>query len=437
MPAQNTTQSEALFARAKKVSPGGVHSPVRGFRGVGGIPRFIREAKGAELIDVDGNRYTDYCMSWGPLLFGHQDPEIAQAVQEALGRGWSYGTAETVSLDLAELMTSTLPHVDKIRFVSSGTEAVMSALRVARAATGRHKILKFDGCYHGHVDSMLVRAGSGLAEMASPDSAGVSASVAAETVVVPLDDLAALEEAFALHGREIAAVIVEPVPANNGLLTQKTGFLAKLCDIAHRAGSLVIFDEVITGFRMAYGGMAERTGLKPDLVTYGKVIGGGFPVGAYGGRADLMDLVAPAGPVYQAGTLSANPVAMSAGLAMLRKLRRDNPYPVLEARAEALANRLEKSALAHWDIPVRVQRFASVFWMVMGEIKTADGQVRTPEQTPAAQKEAFARGFHGFLERGIYLAPSGYEVSFLSTVHTPAHFDHLVESFEAIGRGKA
>ena len=316
---------------------------MRGFRGVGGTPRFIESARGAELVDVDGNRYVDFCMSWGPLLFGHQDPEIAEAVRGALSRGWSYGTAEPYSLELAELITSHVPWAEKIRFVNSGTEAVMSALRVARAATGRSKILKFDGCYHGHADSMLVRAGSGLAEMASPDSAGVSKDVAAETIVVPLDDLKAVEAAFAAHGSEIAAVIVEPVPANNGLLLQREDFLAKLSAIARKAGALVIFDEVITGFRVAFGGMAERTGLKPDLVTYGKVIGGGFPVGAYGGRADLMDMVAPSGPVYQAGTLSANPVAMTAGLAMLKKLLRDKPYAKLEQKTEVLAAALEKA----------------------------------------------------------------------------------------------
>jgi glutamate-1-semialdehyde 2,1-aminomutase len=421
-------KSAEFFDRAKRVSPGGVHSPVRGFRGVGGTPRFIEAAQGDELIDVDGNRYVDFCMSWGPLLFGHQDPEIAEAVRGALSRGWSYGTAEPYSLELAELITQHVPWAQKIRFVNSGTEAVMAALRVARAATGRHKILKFDGCYHGHTDSMLVRAGSGLAEMASPDSAGVSAQVAAETIVVPLDDLAAVQKAFDAHGKDIAAVIVEPVPANNGLLVQKDDFLKRLCEIARKAGALVIFDEVITGFRVAFGGMAERTGLRPDLVTYGKVIGGGFPVGAYGGRADLMDLVAPAGPVYQAGTLSANPVAMTAGLAMLRKLLRDKPYARLEQKTEILSAALEKAA-RDAGAQVRVQRFASMFWAVLGEVKTSDHWVRAPEQTPSTQKERYAKGFHALLDRGIYLAPSGYEVSFLSTAHTEAHFEKLIKAF--------
>ncbi len=418
-------KSAELFERAKKVSPGGVHSPVRGFRGVGGTPRFVESAQGAELVDVDGNRYVDFCMSWGPLLFGHQDPEVAEAVKSALTRGWTYGTAEPYSLELAELITHHVPWAQKIRFVNSGTEAVMAALRVARAATGRSKILKFDGCYHGHVDSMLVRAGSGLADMASPDSAGVSKEVAAETVVVPLDDLQAVERAFTTHAGKIAAVIVEPVPANNGLLVQKDDFLPRLCEIARKAGALVIFDEVITGFRIAFGGMAERTGLRPDLVTYGKVIGGGFPVGAYGGRADLMDLVAPAGPVYQAGTLSANPVAMTAGLAMLKKLLRDKPYAKLEQKTEVLSAALEKAA-RDAGAQVRVQRYSSLFWTVLGDAKSA---VRTPEQTPSTQKERYAKGYHALLDRGIYLAPSGYEVSFLSTAHTEAHFEKLIRAF--------
>ncbi len=418
-----TTKSEALIQRARQVAPGGVHSPVRAFKGVGGTPRFIQSAKGTELIDVDGNRYVDYCMSWGPLILGHQDEEVREAVTSALHRGWSFGAAEPYSLELAELITSTLPWVQKVRFVNSGTEAVMAALRLARAATGRSKILKFDGCYHGHVDSMLVRSGSGLAEMASPDSAGVSQSTAAETIVVPLNDLAAVTQAFEKHGKDIAAVIVEPIPANNGLLLQTEDFLPKLCSTARAHGALVIFDEVITGFRVAFGGMAERTGLTPDLVTYGKIIGGGFPVGAYGGRADLMDLIAPNGPVYQAGTLSANPIAMTAGLATLKKLLRERPYQALESRVEQLGARIEAETRGR-ATPLRVQRFASIFWTVTAQ---AHEPIRTPDAIPAKQKEFYARTFHGLLERGIYLAPSGFEVSFLSTAHTDTNLDALAE----------
>ncbi len=427
---QNTTKSEAMFARAKKVAPGGVHSPVRSFRGVGGTPRFIQSAKGSELLDVDGNRYVDFCMSWGPLILGHQDPEVGDAVREALSRGWTFGTAEPYSLELGELITSSIPAVEKVRFVSSGTEAVMSALRVARAATGRHKVLKFDGCYHGHLDSLLVRAGSGLADMASPDSAGVPPHVAADTIVVPLNDLGALERALETHGKEIAVVAVEPIPANNGLLLQRPEFLPEMTRLAHKHGCLVLFDEVITGFRVAFGGMAERTGIKPDLVCYGKIIGGGFPVGAYGGRADLMDLVAPAGPVYQAGTLSGNPVAMCAGLATLKKLKRENPYDLLESRVEALSRRIEAASAKSSPVPVKVQRFASLFWGVFGSITTADGFVRAQSEIPATQREIYSKLFHSLLEKGLYLAPSGFEVSFLSLAHTDEQLDLLVRSIE-------
>jgi glutamate-1-semialdehyde 2,1-aminomutase len=363
------------------------------------------------------------------MIFGHQDPEVREAVDAALSRGWSFGAAEPYSLELAELMTSSTPWLQKVRFVNSGTEATMAAARVARGATGRHKILKFDGTYHGHADPFLVRAGSGLAEMASPDSAGVPQALADATIVVALDDLQAVEKAFELHGKDIAAVMIEAVPANNGLLLQKDGFNRRVMEIAKKNGALVIYDEVITGFRVGFGGMAEREGVTPDLVCYGKIIGGGFPVGAYGGRADLMDLVAPAGPVYQAGTLSANPVAMSAGLAMLKKLKRENPYAKLEARTNALADQLE--ALARQaGANVKVQRFASMFWAVLGEIKTSDGMVRTPEQTPSTQKERYAKAFHTMLADGIYMAPSGYEVSFLSTAHTDSDLEKLVKGFE-------
>jgi len=423
------SKSERLFERSKQRVPGGVHSPVRAFRGVGGVPRFMQTAKGVEIQDVDGNQYIDYCMSWGPLIFGHQDPEILEAVQGALTRGWSYGTAEPYSLELAELITDSLPWVQKVRFVNSGTEAVMAALRLARAATGRNKILKFDGCYHGHVDSMLVRAGSGLADMASPDSAGVSATVASDTVVVPLNDLDSLKSAFEIHGKDIAAVIVEPVPANNGLLLQTHDFLIELSKIAKAHGSLLIFDEVITGFRVAFGGMAERTGIRPDLVTFGKIIGGGFPVGAYGGRADLMDWIAPNGPVYQAGTLSANPVAMTAGIATLKKLKRENPYSLLEKNTEELCASMETLS-RDFNVPARVQRFASLFWVVFDEAPGAKGWVRTPGETPSVHKAKYTEIFHSLLESGIYLAPSAFEVSFLSTAHQAGHQEKFLEALQ-------
>lgn len=420
-----TTTSEALFERACRVAPGGVHSPVRAFRGVGGVPRFIREARGARLTDVDGNTYIDFCMSWGPLIFGHQDPEVREAALAALSRGWSYGAAEMGSLELAELITTRLPWVEKIRFVNSGTEAVMSALRVARAATGRSRVLKFEGCYHGHVDSMLVKAGSGLAEMAQPDSAGVPESVAADTLVAPLDDEVRARALFDAHNSEIAALIIEPLPANYGLLIQRAEYLRELVALARRNGALVIFDEVISGFRVAFGGMAEKLGIAPDLVTYGKVIGGGFPVGAYGGKAELLDLVAPLGPVYQAGTLSANPVAMAAGLATLRKLDTKAPYAALEERTRTFAAHLSLTATARGFAPFNVQHVGSLFWPVLGE---APATVRSVGAIPATQRKRFALLFHALLARGVYLAPSGFEVGFLSTAHTEDDLDSAIDA---------
>jgi glutamate-1-semialdehyde 2,1-aminomutase len=416
-------KSEGLFERSRRVSPGGVHSPVRAFRGVGGTPKFIERAEGPYLYDVDGKRYLDFCMSWGPMLFGHRDPEIEEAVRGALSRGWSYGTAEPYSLELAELMVATLPWVKRVRFVNSGTEAVMSAIRVARGATGRAKVLKFEGCYHGHVDALLVKAGSGLAEMASPDSAGVSPSTAAETIVVPLGNLKLAEQAIQMHAKELAAVIIEPLPANNGLLEQTNEFLHGLARATRAAGAVLIFDEVISGFRVGYGGMAEATGIEPDLVTYGKIIGGGFPVGAYGGRADLMDLVAPQGPVYQAGTLSGNPVAMVAGLAMLKRAHRTNPYGPLLAQTARLAKEVEKM-----DSTVRVFHRGSLFWIVSGAGRTQEA-IRNIGEIPVAHKAAFAKKFHALLDLGVYLAPSAFEVGFLSTAHGPAQIDEFLEAY--------
>src|SRR3954471_15859268 len=324
--------SRELFDRAARITPGGVHSPVRAFKGVGGTPVFFRSAQGATMTSVEGREYIDFCQSFGPLILGHRDPEVSEAVREAIDTAWSFGACEPYSLELAEWITSRLPWVEMLRFVSSGTEAVMSALRVARAATGRNRILKFDGCYHGHSDPLLVKAGSGLAGESASSSAGVSEQVAHDTLVASLDDEAGVEKIFAEHGDEIAAVILEPLPANYGLLIQRREFIESVVTTARKHGALVIFDEVISGFRVALGGMAEVLGMRPDLVTYGKVIGGGFPVAAYGGRKDLMELIAPIGPVYQAGTLSANPVGMRAGLATLQKIESVDAYGQLEQR---------------------------------------------------------------------------------------------------------
>jgi glutamate-1-semialdehyde 2,1-aminomutase len=418
-----------LFARAQRVAPGGVHSPVRAFRGVGGTPRFMQSAQGARLQDVDGRQYLDFCLAWGALLTGHQDEDVQRAVSAALRRGWVFGTAEPYSLELAEFITANLPWVQKLRFTNSGTEAVMAAVRVARAATGRMQIVKYSGCYHGHADGMLVKAGSGLAEAPVPDSAGVSAASAAETWVLPLDDDAATERLFAERGREIAAVIIEPLPANNGLLVQREEFLRGVIAAAQRAGALVILDEVITGFRAAFGGMTERLQLEPDLVTYGKILGGGFPVGACGGRADLMDWIAPAGPVYQAGTFSANPLGMCAGLAMLRKLQELAPYAQLERTTTALAQSLRSAVARVPGCSLQIQQLGSLFWLVYGASANVQA-VRTPAAIPADHAQRFAPLFHALLERGVYLAPSGFETHFISTAHSREDLAQFVTAFE-------
>lgn len=422
-------RSAELFARAKRVSPGGVHSPVRAFRGVGGTPRFMVGGQGAQLRDVDGRQYIDFCMAFGPLILGHADPQVRTAAEAALARGWSLGTAEPYSLELAELITAKIPWVESIRFVNSGTEAVMSALRVARGATGRSKILKFEGCYHGHTDSMLLRAGSGLAEAPVPDSAGLAPDVVQETLIAPLDDIAALETLFADRGGEIAAAIIEPLPANYGLLPQRPEFLQALARLARAHGALLIFDEVISGFRLGFQGYAGLSGIRPDLVTYGKVIGGGFPVGAYGGRRELMELVAPAGPVYQAGTLSANPLAMCAGLAALQQLLDGRVYEQLES----LGARLERALRG--TPRLAVQRVGSIFWLCMSQQGVPATPMRTLHSFPADAGKSFAAPFHTLLEQGIYLAPSAFEVGFLSAAHTEAHVDTLAAALKQVIAG--
>ena len=411
-------RSREYFDRALRVSPGGVHSPVRAFKGVGGTPIFFRSAQGATMTSVDGREYIDFCQSFGPLMLGHRDPDVSEAVQEAIATAWSFGACEPYSLELAEWITSRLPWVEMLRFVSSGTEAVMSALRVARAATERNRVLKFEGCYHGHSDSLLVKAGSGLAGTAASSSAGVSANVAGETLVAPLDDEDAVRKIFAEHGKDIAAVILEPLPANYGLLIQRREFIEETVKIAREHGSLVIFDEVISGFRVALGGMAEVLGMRPDLVCYGKVIGGGFPVACYGGKKELMELVAPVGPVYQAGTLSANPVGMRAGLATLQKIERVNAYAQLEEKTARFCNEVN-AELQQRGLPFQLTRTASILWLHAH----TDYVIRRIDQIPAHNSAAFARIFHGALARGVYLAPSGFEVNFMSL----AHSDELLE----------
>jgi glutamate-1-semialdehyde 2,1-aminomutase len=420
----------SLYDRALGVSPGGVHSPVRAFRSVGGAPVFFAKGHGAELVDVDGHRYIDFCLSFGPLILGHADPDVARAAHAAIDDGWSFGTCEPYSLALAEWIVSRVPWVERIRFVSSGTEAVMSALRVARAATGRSVVLKFEGCYHGHADGLLVRAGSGLADgRVAASSAGVPEATLSDTLVAPLDDEAALDRVFEDHGARIAAVIVEPLPANYGLLPQRPEWLRGLAERARRAGALLILDEVISGFRVGLQGMAGELGIRPDLVCYGKVIGGGFPVGAYAGRADLMEMVAPVGPVYQAGTLSANPVGMRAGLATLSKMAAADGWQVLEARTARFCAELS-GRLRGLSSALEIVRHASIFWL-----RCASAQaVRSVAGIPDAQAAWYRRFFHASLRRGVYLPPAAFEVCFLSLAHDDAVLARAAEALAASAR---
>lgn len=412
MPIKNPEVHAELHSRSLRVSPGGVHSPVRSFKNLGVGPLYFKSAQGAYLEDVSGNKYIDFCQSFGPMILGHRDADVQKEVIDMVNTAWSFGAPEPYSLELAEWITGNVPWAEKVRFVSSGTEAVMSALRVARAFTNREKILKFDGCYHGHSDQLLVKSGSGLAGEAESSSAGIAPSTAAQTLVCPLDDEAALKAIFQAHGPEIACVVIEPLPANYGLLPQRQEFLETVAVLARAAGALVFFDEVISGFRVALGGMTEKTGIVPDLVAYGKILGGGFPVGCYGGRADLMDLVAPVGPVYQAGTLSANPVGMRAGLATLKKCAKLNVWAELDKRTEAfvaaVAEGLEGTTF-------QITHRGSLFWI---HPRTRQ-PIRSIAQLPGDLGARFAPFFRAALARGVYLPPNGYEVGFVSLAHTP------------------
>jgi glutamate-1-semialdehyde 2,1-aminomutase len=397
--------SAEWLARGQARIPGGVNSPVRSYRSVGGTPPFIARGEGARIYDVDGNGYVDYVMSWGPLILGHAHPEVVAAAKAAVERGSSYGAPTPGEVELAELISEAMPAIEMVRLVSSGTEAAMSALRLARAATGRAVVVKFAGCYHGHVDALLVQAGSGGLTFGVPDSPGVSAAVAAETRVLPYNDLAAAEDLFAREGRRIAAVIVEPVAGNMGLVLPADGFLAGLRRLCDGSGALLIFDEVITGFRVGWGGAQGLYGVRPDLTCLGKVIGGGFPMAAYGGRRDLMSQVAPAGPVYQAGTLSGNPVAVAAGLATLRRLREPGTYERLDQLGSLLAAGLRRA------LPeARVVQLGSML---------------TPFFPDTGR---FARFFHAMLARGVYLPPSQFEVAFVSLAHGERDIEATVDA---------
>jgi glutamate-1-semialdehyde 2,1-aminomutase len=425
---EGQTSSEALFARAVELMPGGVNSPVRAFRGVGGTPRFIASASGATLTDVDGRTYVDYVGSWGPMILGHADAEVLDALREALARGTSYGAPTALEVEMAEEVIDAVPSVEMVRMVNSGTEATMSALRLARGATGRDKIVKFEGCYHGHGDSLLVKAGSGVATLGLPDSPGVTASVAHNTITAPFNDKAALEAVFAEHGDGIAAVIVEPVVGNMGCVPPREGYLQALRDVTKRHGSILIFDEVMTGFRLARGGAQQLYGVTPDLTTLGKIIGGGLPVGAYGGRRDIMEQVAPAGPVYQAGTLSGNPLAMTAGLATLRRLRDASVYERLEEAGRRLCEGVAEAA-HEAGVETVTNRVGSMFTTFF------TGSPVTDWPTAArADRDRYGRFFHTMLEGGVYLAPSQFEAAFIGLAHTDALLDRTIEAARAAFR---
>ncbi len=414
--------SHELFARALQKLPGGVNSPVRAFRAVGMEPRFIQCAKGAKLFDVDGREYIDYVCSWGPMILGHADARVVEAVRRAAENGLSFGAPCGAEVEMAELLTQ-MTGVERVRMVNSGTEAVMSALRLARGATGREKVLKFAGCYHGHADSMLVKAGSGALTGGVPDSAGIPAAVAAGTLVARYNDLDSVRALLAQNAGEVACVIVEPAAANMGLVPPTPGFLAGLRRLCDEFGALLVFDEVITGFRLAAGGAQQYYGVRADLAVYGKIIGGGMPVGAYGGRADLMEQVAPVGPVYQAGTLSGNPVAMAAGLAQLRALAEDGDvYARLDALGTRLADGL-RGAAAEVGVQVQVNRVGSLCCLFF-----APGPVDGYETALAADTRQYAAYFAGMLDEGIYLAPSQFEAMFVSAAHDEATIDRTVEA---------
>lgn len=415
-------RSAELFAEAERLLPGGVSSPVRAFKSVGGTPLFMRKGEGALVWDEDGNQYVDYCGSWGPLALGHAHPKVVEAVQQTAALGTSFGTPTRAEVELAKLVQELQPLAERVRFVSSGTEAVMSAVRLARGFTRRDLLVKFDGCYHGHADYLLVKAGSGLATTGQADSAGVPEGIAGTTCILPLNDPDAFRSLMSERGSEVAAVIIEPLPANCGLLTQNPEFLQLLRSETEKAGALLIFDEVISGFRIGPGGMAGKLGIRPDLLTFGKVIGGGLPVGAYAGRQEVMEHVAPLGPVYQAGTLSGNPVAMAAGKAALEVLR-DGGFDALEQNARTLVELLQ-STLPQY--PVTLVRHGSICWLSFQQ--PAPQAWHDVDRAGAERYKVFHRAL---LERGVYLAPSAYEVFFVSTAHTQEQLEETAQAFGA------
>ncbi|MEZ4846108.1 MAG: glutamate-1-semialdehyde 2,1-aminomutase [Bdellovibrionota bacterium] len=418
--------SKELFHASLNLIPGGVNSPVRSFRSVGGTPFFVERGKGARITDADGKNYVDYVMGYGPMILGHAHPDVLEKVQKTIEKGMAFGAPNGFELELAKLVTSAIPSIQKVRFVNSGTEATMSAIRLARAHTDRKKIVKFDGDYHGHGDSFLVEAGSGVATLGIPDSPGVLEEITKQTISLPYNNVEKIKECFEKYGKEIAAVIVEPVAGNMGVVPPDEGFLEALREICTEYDSLLIFDEVMTGFRVAFGGAQERYNVAPDITCLGKIVGGGMPVGAYGGKAEIMDKVAPAGPMYQAGTMSGNPVSMSAGIKTLKILKDEQQYQNLEYRSQYLVDELKKRSDTH-NIPVTINRVGSMFTVFF----TPDPVTNFADAKKSDTKR-FAKYFHGMLERGVFIPPSQYEAWFVSTAHGEEDLHHTIHSHEQV-----
>lgn len=422
---RSRVKSEAAFEIAKSLFPGGVNSPVRAFKSVGGSPIFFQKGQGSHVWDIDGNQYIDYCCSWGPLILGHAPKNVVAAVSEAVANGSSFGAPTLLENELATLILSNHKFIEKIRFVSSGTEAAMSAIRLARGYTGRDKIIKFEGCYHGHVDSLLVKAGSGLATLGTSDSAGIPEAYAKETIVLPLNDINAVKEAVKTYKNQIAVVAIEPIPANNGLLIQNVQFLKDLRSICTEEGIVLLFDEVISGFRVGFEGAAGYYGIQPDVMAFGKIIGGGMPVGAYASSAEIMSKVSPEGPVYQAGTLSGNPVAMAAGIAQLKECLKPGFYENLKAKTDYLVQAINEYATSK-SYGFHIFSVGSIFWLSFGFAES----IRSMKEINAEEVKRFAPLHAALLEEGVYLGPSGYEVGFVSDAHSKEDLDRTILAFK-------